>query len=101
MDDKLSIHIKIAEREYPLKIERNDEEKIRKAAKTINDRIYQYKQKYANKDIQDLLAMAALQLATKVIEGEMKSVDSSLSDELRDLNEGLVEYIQHHKINVL
>jgi cell division protein ZapA (FtsZ GTPase activity inhibitor) len=101
MEDKLSIHIKIAEREYPLKIERNDEEKIRKAAKTINDRIYQYKQKYANKDIQDLLAMAALQLATKVIEGEMKSVDSSLSDELRDLNEGLVEYIQHHKINVL
>ena len=58
MDDKLSININIADRMYPLRIDRKDEENIRKAAKIINDKVVQYKQKYASKDLQDWLAMA-------------------------------------------
>ena len=37
MDDKLSININIADRLYPLRVERKEEEDIRKAAK-INQR---------------------------------------------------------------
>ena len=36
MDDKLSIKVNVAERYYPLKIDRSDEEKIRRAARLIN-----------------------------------------------------------------
>ena len=70
MDERLSIRINIADRYYPLKIDRNDEEKIRKAARTINEKVLQYKQKYTDKDTQDFLAMAALQFVMKVIDGD-------------------------------
>ena len=61
MEEQLSIKVQIAERFYPLKIKRQDEEKIRKAAKLINDKVLQYKQRYTDKDTQDFVAMAALQ----------------------------------------
>jgi len=41
MDDKLSIRVNIIDRFYPLKIDRKDEEKIRKAGKIINEKVLQ------------------------------------------------------------
>jgi cell division protein ZapA len=70
MDNKLSINVKVAERSYPLRVDRNDEERIRKAAKLINDKVLQYKQRYNDKDVQDFLAMAALQYVIKALELE-------------------------------
>jgi len=89
MDDKLSIRINIADRYYPLKIERTDEEKIRKAAKLINDRVLQYKQKYVEKDTQDFLAMAALQYVIRVLDTEGKNDLGPITSEIRELNEEL------------
>ena len=66
MDDKLAINIMIAERRYPMKIDRGDEEKIRRAAKILNERILQYRQAYAGKDIQDFMAMSALEFVMKM-----------------------------------
>ena len=42
MDDKLSININIADRLYPLRVDRKEEEDIRKAAKIINEKVVQY-----------------------------------------------------------
>jgi cell division protein ZapA len=89
MDDKLSIRINIADRYYPLKIERTDEEKIRKAAKLINDRVLQYKQKYVDKDTQDFLAMAALQYVIRVLDTDDKNDLGPITSEIRELNEEL------------
>ena len=89
MDDKLSIRINIADRYYPLKIDRRDEEKIRKAARSINEKVLQYKQKYTDKDTQDFLAMAALQFVLKVLEGEEETVDSEIHEKIRELNDKL------------
>jgi cell division protein ZapA (FtsZ GTPase activity inhibitor) len=89
MDDKLSIRINIADRYYPLKIERTDEEKIRKAAKLINDKVLQYKQKYIDKDAQDFLAMAALQYVIKVLDTEDRNDLGPITSEIRELNEEL------------
>lgn len=89
MDDKLSIRINIADRYYPLKIERTDEEKIRKAAKLINDKVLQYKQKYIDKDAQDFLAMAALQYVIKVLDTEDRNDLGPITTEIRELNEEL------------
>jgi len=94
MDDKLSIKVNVADRYYPLKIERRDEEKIRKAARLINEKVIQYKQRYLDKDAQDFLAMAALQFVTRIIEMEEKIDVSPLEQKMQDLNEELEEYLK-------
>ncbi len=89
MDERLAIKVQIAERFYPLKIERRDEEKIRKAAKLINERLLQYKQRYTDKDQQDFLAMAALQFVIQLLDCESKQNLISLEEDLKALNEEL------------
>jgi cell division protein ZapA (FtsZ GTPase activity inhibitor) len=85
MDDKLSIRVNVADRYYPLKVERENEEKIRKAARMINEKVLQYKQRYADKDVQDFLAMAALQYVIKLTEEEEKLENDYVPDAIRDL----------------
>jgi len=94
MEDKLSIRVNIADRYYPLKIERKDEEKIRKAAKMINEKVLQYKQRYTDKDTQDFLAMAALQYVIKVIENESGYNASPIVEDLKDLDNELSEFLK-------
>lgn len=94
MDDKLSIKVNIAERYYPLRIEREDEEKIRKAAKLINEKVLQYKQKYVDKDVQDFLAMAALQFVLKYLEVEGNAQTSVLEESLKELNDELESFLK-------
>jgi cell division protein ZapA (FtsZ GTPase activity inhibitor) len=94
MDEKLSIKVNIADRYYPLKIERKDEEKIRKAAKLINEKIIQYKQRYLDKDTQDFLAMAALQFVSKVLELEEKFDIGLMEQQVKELDQELEEYLK-------
>jgi cell division protein ZapA (FtsZ GTPase activity inhibitor) len=85
MDDKLSIRVNVADRYYPLKVERENEEKIRKAARMINEKVLQYKQRYTDKDVQDFLAMAALQYVIKLTEEEEKLENDYLPDAIKEL----------------
>ncbi len=94
MNDKLSIRVNLVDRYYPLKIDRKDEEKIREAGKIINEKVLQYKQKYSDKDVQDFLAMAALQYVTKLIELENNEDSSQLVNTIKELNEELEVYLK-------
>jgi cell division protein ZapA len=85
MDDKLSIKVNVADRYYPLKVEREDEERIRKAARMINEKVQQYKMRYADKDVQDFLAMAALQYVIKLTEEEERLEKDYLPGAIREL----------------
>ena len=76
--DKLSIKINIANRIYPMKIERSSEEYIRKAVKKIEERLKFYEDNYAIKDKQDLLAMCLIEYASKV---ESNNNDSIIEDD--------------------
>ncbi len=89
MDNKLSIRVKVADRFYPLRIEREDEERIRKAAGLINEKILQYKQRYHDKDLRDFLAMAALQYVIKMLELEASHDCVPLANTVKDLNDKL------------
>ncbi len=90
----LSIKVQIAERFYPLKIKQEDEEKIRKAARLINDKILQYKQRYTDKDTQDFIAMAALQFVINLLDCEQQQNVVSLEKELVDLSSELDEILK-------
>ncbi len=88
MDDKLKIKVSIADRVYPLTIKREEEENIRKAAKEIEETIKAFEQNYAVRDKQDLLAMSALQFATKLVALDGKAVleDFDVIEKLERLN---------------
>jgi cell division protein ZapA len=94
MDDKFSINIKIGERIYPLRIERADEERIRLAAKLIDEKVSSYKQKYSDRDVQDCLAMASIQFATKMLELESKADDTPVVDAVKEINDKIEQFLQ-------
>jgi cell division protein ZapA len=93
-EDMLSIKVQIAERFYPLKIKRQDEEKIRQAASLINNKVLQYKQRYTDKDTQDFMAMAALQFVINLIDCEQQQNVVSLEEELGSLSSELDELLK-------
>jgi cell division protein ZapA (FtsZ GTPase activity inhibitor) len=93
MTDELSINININGRIYPLRIDRKQEEKYRKAAKMINDIVLEYKKKYVNQDAQDFLAMTAFQFVLKNLEMEEKADEFPVLEELKLLNEQLSDYL--------
>jgi len=65
--EKLKINLVIAGRSYPLSVNSNiEEEGMRKAAANINQLISKYEKNYAVSDKQDVLAMCALQFASKL-----------------------------------
>jgi len=72
--EKLKINLVIAGRSYPLSVNSNNEEEgMRKAAANINQLISKYEKNYAVSDKQDVLAMCALQFASKL---EISTLDT-------------------------
>lgn len=98
MDDKLSVNLTIGDRVYPLRIDRNEEENIRRAAKIITDKVVQYKQRYASKDTQDCLAMATLQFVIQKFNSERQIEYSPVVEELERMNDFLAEYLEKENI---
>jgi len=101
MDDKLSIRVNVADRYYPLKVERENEEKIRKAARMINEKVLQYKQRYSDKDVQDFLAMASLQYVIKLNEDEDKLGDDHFPGTIKELIKKIESVLDEKSNSVL
>jgi cell division protein ZapA len=67
---EMSIKVTIAGRIYPITVKPDEEEKVRDAAKRVDDNLKSLQSNYAVKDKQDLLAMTALQFASKSLDEE-------------------------------
>ncbi len=93
MEDKLSIKVSIADEFYPLKINRNEEERIRKAANLLNTKFLKYQQTFSGSKHSDFMAMVALHFATKYLEASEKLDESSIIEKLEDLNEKVNDHI--------
>lgn len=91
---EISIKINIADRVYPLKVDMEEEELIRRAAKLINDRIKDYQENYAVKDKQDLLSMSVLHYATASLKAERKVTveDTTVAEKVYQLDHMLTEF---------
>ena len=92
--DKLSIKLNIANRFYPMKIERSSEEMIRNAVKKIDNRLKIYEDNYAIKDKQDLLAMCLIEYASKLEKINQNNFisDDGISEKLSNLDDLLSEF---------
>jgi len=91
---EISIKINIADRVYPLKVNMEEEEIIRRAAKLINDRIKEYQENYAVRDKQDLLSMCVLHYATSSIKAEQRITveDTAVTDKVYQLDNLLADF---------
>jgi cell division protein ZapA len=87
--EELSIKIKIADREYPMKVKRSDEERVRMAGKLINEKIKSYREQFGIDDKQDLLAMVAFDcLIDKMTTEESHQViDQTVFEKVNQLNQ--------------
>ena len=86
---ELSIKVVIGGRTYPLTINREDEEKIRKSVSDIDSNIKNLKENYAVNDMQDLLAMTALEYANDSITKNNSVEFEKLSKEITNLRDEL------------
>ena len=86
--EELSIRIKIADREYPMKVKRTDEARVRAAGKMINEKFKFYREQFGIDDKQDLLAMVAFDcLVDKMAADENHSdIDQTVFEKVSHLN---------------
>ena len=90
-----SIKIRIADREYPLKVSSPEkEEVIRKAAADLNRKISLYQDKYPNKGMIEILSFVALNVSMMNVVLE-KQVDS-----LKKGEENLASELQSYLENI-
>ena len=58
---ELAIKIRIAEREYPMRVKEEEEDRLRVVGKLLNERLRFFKDQFGIQDKQDLLAMVAFE----------------------------------------
>lgn len=88
------ITVKILDRNYPIRINWEDEEIHREAAKRFNHFIGLFKQTYPDMKDTDLLAMTGLQFSKKVIELEDIQKTTDFNDDLEKLCEDIDTFIK-------
>ncbi len=93
--EELSIKIKIADREYPMKVKPEDEEKVRNAGRLLNEAIKNYHEQFGLEDKQDLLAMVAFDSLIKKYDAETTSLESdqAVLEKINDLNRAVSQAI--------
>ncbi|RYY86195.1 MAG: cell division protein ZapA [Chitinophagaceae bacterium] len=72
----IPINLVLADRTYRIKIQPKDEAVVRHTAKTINDKLVEFKTAFAGKDMQDYIAMVLIWFATQ----QNASITSELNE---------------------
>jgi cell division protein ZapA len=81
--NSLSIKIKIDNREYPIKVTPDDEQRLRQAGKEINAEIERFKAQFGIEDKQDILSMVLFKTYVERLEIQEKLNNSSQETQLK------------------
>lgn len=86
---ELAIKIRIAEREYPMRVKEEEEERLRVVGKLLNERLRFFKDQFGIQEKQDLLAMVAFEtMVDKLkLEDEKDTHQTSVDQKLSQLDE--------------
>ena len=84
------------DKSYGLWIDRKDEQLARDAAKQIRNKINQYRQNFAQSDVdvKDLLAIVAFKLSMTNLQLEDKNDTSPITDKIQELTGELEQYLK-------
>ena len=77
----LSIKIKIGDREYPMKVKPEEEQRVRHASKRINEKLKAYREQFGIDDKEDLLAMVAFDCLVSLMKNEEQSTEMDSNTE--------------------
>ena len=90
--EELSIKVKIGDREYPMKVERSEEERIRKAGRQLNEQMKEYGEQFGTTDRQDLLAMVAFDAFVENVDykNNLSGMEERIAERLSGLNKLIV-----------
>jgi hypothetical protein len=64
-EELIPLNLLIGDRTYRVRIQPKDEEVVRKTAKTINEKLLEFKTLFAGKDMQDYIEMVLVWFATE------------------------------------
>lgn len=77
-----------------MSINREDEERYRKAAKIVNETITEFRKMFRDNDKQDILAMTAFQVALNFAEQQERQNYSQFIDDIKDLNDDISDFLK-------
>lgn len=86
-DETVNINVLIAERAYPIKVVKADEEKVKSAVSLIYQKMSDYQQQFEGKDKQDYLAMCLLNFAVEHVnlQWNTQKNDRLLDEKIKEL----------------
>ena len=94
MHDKFLIHVEIAGKSYGIRINRSEEQVAREAVRQIRKKMDQYRKKYSDVDVKDLLAMVTFQLSVENLKLEDKNDTSPFTEKIQELTDELESYLK-------
>lgn len=64
-NETVNIQVQIADRSYPLKVLKGDEQKVEKAVSLVTEKLKEYQKSFVGMEKQDYMAMCLLNLAVE------------------------------------
>ncbi|MFZ4454805.1 MAG: cell division protein ZapA [Bacteroidales bacterium] len=96
MDDKITINLTISGKNHPLRIDSDQEELVRKAAKMVGELALNYQRKYEDSDLEmkDFYAFSAFQAVYEYLKlADEKGVNPQL-DRIKVLDAELEQFLK-------
>ena len=94
MNDKIKINLQIADSNYPLTINRQEEEMVREAAKQVNIRLNAYREYYKNLEPEKIIAMVAYQFSLEKLQLMQRNYTTQYTEKVKELTELLEDYFK-------
>jgi cell division protein ZapA len=95
MEELIPVTVLIADRNYRLRIKPEDEEKLRKTVKLINEKLIEFKTNFAGTDMQDYIAMVLIWLATEQTQPAPAGEEANeLKNKIKQLQKIIEEVLQ-------
>ena len=98
VSDKININLLIGRQQYPLYIARNEEERFRRAALEINEKIGRYKATYPHQDEEKYMAIALLDFAVKALQVEAAHATEPYEEVIGRLTAEIESALGHNTI---
>ena len=87
-------NLQIADSNYPLTINREEEQMVREAAKQVNIRLNKYREVYKNLEPEKIIAMVAYQFSLERLQLMQRNDTSPYVEKVKELTELLEDYFK-------
>ena len=94
MNETIKINLQRADSNYPLTINREEEEMVREAAKQVNIRLNAYREYYKNLEPEKIIAMVAYQFSLEKLQLMQRNDTTPYTEKVKELTELLEDYFK-------